>query len=333
MSLHANTRLLPSAASISPLTSSSEAILPQFLRSKKETMRELIPLPPEQLQIVPSASIAASQNAAPNWKAHVEKALIGIEVLAAIGFLFLVAKFGMDTKNINEEAATFQEYAMAAVVANTPPLPASTSAPAPSLPSVSLSSRLLTIETNNPPGNEAVALPAANVISHNWTDDVDLESEAPTIDASLPMPFIAAQKANAGSARRIQIPALNIDKPILDGDSWENLQLGVGRYASSALPGQNGNMVLSAHNDIYGQIFRDLDRLKPGDEVRIATAEKWYTYTVREVRYVDPSATWVMSPTENASATLISCYPYLINNKRIVVFADLLQGNNAPEIG
>jgi sortase A len=38
---------------------------------------------------------------------------------------------------------------------------------------------------------------------------------------------------------------------------------------------------------------------------------------------VEPTDVWVMAPTEHASTTLISCYPYLVDNKRIVVFADL----------
>ena len=83
-------------------------------------------------------------------------------------------------------------------------------------------------------------------------------------------------------------------------------------------------MVLSAHNDIYGEIFRHLDKLAPGDEVVVSTSRQSYTYVVNEIRVVDPTDVWVMDPTEHASLTLISCYPYLINNKRIVVFADLV---------
>jgi sortase A len=44
---------------------------------------------------------------------------------------------------------------------------------------------------------------------------------------------------------------------------------------------------------------------------------------VRELRVVEPTDVWVLEPTEHASATLISCYPYLVNNKRIIIFADL----------
>jgi sortase A len=38
---------------------------------------------------------------------------------------------------------------------------------------------------------------------------------------------------------------------------------------------------------------------------------------------VAPTQVDVMAPTTAPTATLISCYPYLIDNKRIVVFAQL----------
>lgn len=82
-------------------------------------------------------------------------------------------------------------------------------------------------------------------------------------------------------------------------------------------------MVLSAHNDIYGEIFRHLDKLSPGDEIIVSTERQSYTYIVRKIQVVDPTDVWVMAPTDYASTTLISCYPYQVNNKRIVIFADL----------
>jgi sortase A len=66
-----------------------------------------------------------------------------------------------------------------------------------------------------------------------------------------------------------------------------------------------------------------LDELKPGDEIIISTERQSYTYVVNDVDVVEPTEVSVMASTEHASTTLISCYPYLVNNKRIVVFADL----------
>ncbi len=136
--------------------------------------------------------------------------------------------------------------------------------------------------------------------------------------AEIPIPT-----AGPGQAIRLQIPALNKDVPIVEGDGWEQLRKGVGHHLGSANPGQPGNVVLSAHNDIYGEIFKDLDQLEPGDEVILFTERESYTYIVTKVDIVEPTQVEVMASTAKATTTLISCYPYLVDNKRIVVFATL----------
>jgi sortase A len=124
-------------------------------------------------------------------------------------------------------------------------------------------------------------------------------------------------------AVRVQIPAINIDAPIVQGDGWEQLKKGIGQHLGSANPGERSNLVLSAHNDIFGEIFRDLDRLNPGDLVIVYTNQRSYTYIVVDTKIVEPTAVEVMDPTSQATVTLISCYPYLKDNKRIVVTARL----------
>lgn len=124
-------------------------------------------------------------------------------------------------------------------------------------------------------------------------------------------------------AIRIQVPAINVDAPIVQGDGWEQLKKGVGQNIGSSNPGQNGNVVLSAHNDVYGEIFRYLDRLVQGDQVIIYTQQRQYVYVVDRTAIVEPTAVEVMASTGSPTTTLISCYPYLVNKQRIVVFARL----------
>jgi sortase A len=129
-------------------------------------------------------------------------------------------------------------------------------------------------------------------------------------------------------AIRIQIPAIGVDHPIVQGDGWEQLKKGVGQHIGSANPGQSSNMVLTAHNDIFGEIFKDLDRLKPGDSVIVHTAQRAYTYIVTDSEIVEPTRVEVMAPTNKPIVTLISCYPYLIDTERIIVRAHLQQGRD-----
>jgi sortase A len=136
--------------------------------------------------------------------------------------------------------------------------------------------------------------------------------------ANIPIPTSAPNQAV-----RIQIPALQVDAPIVQGDGWEQLKKGVGQYIGSAQPGQEGNVVLSAHNDVYGELFRYLDRLAPGDQVILYTQQRQFLYIVDRTVLVEPTAVEVMASAGSPTVTLISCYPYLVDKQRIVVFARL----------
>jgi sortase A len=128
-------------------------------------------------------------------------------------------------------------------------------------------------------------------------------------------------------AIRIQISAINLDAPIVQGDGWEELKQGVAQHIGSANPGQAGNLVLSAHNDVFGELFRHLDWLESGDEIIVYTHENSYSYIVSNTQIVAPTAVEVMAPTSEPTVTLISCYPYLVDNQRIVVQASLQENN------
>jgi sortase A len=124
-------------------------------------------------------------------------------------------------------------------------------------------------------------------------------------------------------AMRIQITAISVDAPVVQGDGWEQLKKGVAQHNGTPDPGEKGNIVLSAHNDVFGEIFRDLDKLNPGDEIVLFTAQRTYTYVVEQTQVVEPTHVEVLEPTTEPIVTLISCYPYLIDNQRIVVVASL----------
>jgi sortase A len=233
------------------------------------------------------------------WRWIADKSLVFVEILAVFGFFYLIFSFLDTSQELNQELAAVQAAESASLV-----LPTAT--PEPIIGVVVLpTGHKPPVEGRPPEPGEAGYIP---------------EHLQPLINNYVPPPL---PTPNAEQARRIQIPALNVDSTIVQGDDWGQLKKGVGQHVGSAQPGQNGNLVLSAHNDIYGEIFRHLDKLAPGDEIIISTERQTYTYVVRDIDVVEPTAVEVMAPTEHASSTLISCYPYLVNNKRIVVFADL----------
>ncbi len=231
------------------------------------------------------------------WVAN--KFLLLLEIGAVIGLVVVAFVVWSTVRELNQEIAVVQQAQSESVA-----LP--TAAATPVIGVVVLPSG------HKPPVNGRPPEPgeAGDIPSHLL----------PIIDAYVPPPI---PTPGPEQARRVQIPALGVDKPIVQGDDWQELKKGVGQHIGSGLPGKPGNLVLSAHNDIYGEIFRELDKLKPGDEIIISTERRIYTYVVRDLEVVAPTDVWVMGATEHASTTLISCYPYLVNNKRIVVFADL----------
>ena len=141
--------------------------------------------------------------------------------------------------------------------------------------------------------------------------------------ANLPLPTPGPEQAI-----RLQVPRIDVDAPVVQGDGWEQLKKGVGQHPGSANPGKAGNVVLSAHNDIFGEIFRELDRLQAGDQIVLFTNQRAYTYAVVDTQIVEPTSVEFMASTAQPTVTLISCYPYLVDNQRIVVIGRLLSGSD-----
>lgn len=234
------------------------------------------------------------------WRWISNKFLLFIEIAAVLGFVTILFD-QLNTKwELDRELAQVQQAEVAAIA-----LPTPTATPVISVVLLP-GGHKPPIEGRPPEPGEAGDIPAHLL---------------PAINAYVPP---AIPTPGPEQARRLQIPAINVDKPIVQGDDWEQLKKGVGQHIGTALPGQVGNLVLSAHNDIYGSIFRYLDQLQPGDEIVISTERQSYTYIVREIQIVEPDDVWVLAATDQASVTLISCYPYLVDNKRIIIFGDLV---------
>jgi sortase A len=233
------------------------------------------------------------------WRWISNKLLLLVEIAAVVGLIFVLGSLWTTRQELNQEIALAQREESQALA-----LPTPTATPV--IDVVVLPSGHKPPVNGRPPEpGEAGEIPAHLL---------------PAINAYVPPPV---PTPSVEQARRIQIPAVGVDSPIFQGDDWEQLKKGVGQHIGSALPGTAGNLVLSAHNDIYGEIFRHLDKLSTGDEIIVSTERQSYTYVVRKIQVVEPTDVWVMAQTEHASTTLISCYPYQVNNKRIIIFADL----------
>jgi sortase A len=151
------------------------------------------------------------------------------------------------------------------------------------------------------------------------------DGPAPTSDAGPPPPPPADGEAIA----RLRIPAIGVDKIVVEGVEVSDLKKGPGHYPSSPLPGQPGNAAIAGHRTTYGAPFNRLDELEAGDEILVTTMQGSFRYEVREQLIVQPDQVEVLDDFGDDRLTLTACHPKYSARQRIVVVA-ALQGPAAP---
>ena len=108
----------------------------------------------------------------------------------------------------------------------------------------------------------------------------------------------------------LEIPALHIKVPVLEGTDSKTLQVSAGHFEGTGSLGK-GNYCLCGHNStVYAEIFNDLDQIKIGDEMYIVSADNEHTrykYVVTEYKTVQPGDTWVLDDFGDDRLTVISC--------------------------
>ena len=95
---------------------------------------------------------------------------------------------------------------------------------------------------------------------------------------------------------------------VLSGASGRTMAFGPGHLDGSALPGEPGNCVISAHRDTH---FASLRYVVAGDEISVERPDGVIVhYEVIETKVVDKNDTRVIAPSSDTLLTLITCYPF-----------------------
>jgi LPXTG-site transpeptidase (sortase) family protein len=124
---------------------------------------------------------------------------------------------------------------------------------------------------------------------------------------------------------RVMIPKIGMDAIVVEGSSRKVLSEGPGHMKQTAMPGEHGNAVITAHRDTF---FRHIYELTKGDQIQVRRNGHLFTYQVTGKRIVDPEDVSVIRQTSDPQLTLITCYPtYYIGPapKRLVVFSKLVE--------
>lgn len=117
--------------------------------------------------------------------------------------------------------------------------------------------------------------------------------------------------------------SLELDIPIYWGSDIELFERGACQASSSAVIGDDGNTVISAHVDTF---FSDLDKLKEGDIVTILTNYGEFTYTVKElISFKSNNNKYVKPSDEEDKLTLYTCKKDIFGapDERIGVICEL----------
>lgn len=239
------------------------------------------------------------------WRRFVNNSLLLVEVAAVFGLIFIAVNLFGAIDLLERETRSAQQMANATRQASIPTLE-----PTPTI-------RRL----------DEVVLPGGHIFTEDggvMPNFDEIPSHLlPMVQSELFRPVISRPPQTAETALNVSIPRLNLDESIVQGTDWEALKEGVGQVLNGANPGDDtGNVVLAAHNDIYGELFRYLEDMEPGDRIQIQTERRVYTYVVTHWDIFDPTDVHVMEDQGRPTLTLISCWPYRVSDRRIVVFAE-----------
>jgi LPXTG-site transpeptidase (sortase) family protein len=140
--------------------------------------------------------------------------------------------------------------------------------------------------------------------------------EIPRLGLSAPVVAVSQRQVALGGVRVTQLYVPNA--------------FAVGWSEVSAPVGAPGNTVLVGHNNVYGEVFKDLWNLQVGDEIIVRGASGERVYNVSQTSIFEEkdqsldtrlANAWWVDPVPHEQLTLITCWPYFTNTHRVIVVA------------
>ena len=123
---------------------------------------------------------------------------------------------------------------------------------------------------------------------------------------------------------RIAIARLGLDLALFEGITLPTLDKGPGHWPGTAMPGQQGNVVIAGHRVSHTRPFRYLDKLDDGDGITFTVGAASYRYVVTGHEIVGPDAVRIVDQTPAYTATLFACHPPGSTEFRWVVHLELV---------
>jgi hypothetical protein len=283
----------------------------------------------------------------------------GIVLLVAVGGYLILsqvrgAQTRLDLRQTPPVAETSAPVAQATV--------SSTTELAPTISPATIAPSATAVEPPpTQPAPTATAVPASPEPPLPSTTPVPAEAATATAPPPTATTVPSATPVVASLPVRLTIPDLKIDVPVVemgwrvvqsaDGprSDWVIPKNEAGHHINSALLGDEGNLVISGHNNIYGEVFKpisfawDNDTRIPVDSVTdrsdllngrtielFDAAGQEFRYTIAAFYRLKDTGVSAeqriangrfMEPTDQGQVTLITCWPPTSNTHRLVVIA------------
>jgi sortase A len=204
-----------------------------------------------------------------------------------------------------------------------------------------------TPEPTSTPSPENTPTPEAAAGEMLSMEDNPLVVEEPAEAVGVPeAPSVPGDTQITSPITRIVAESIGLDAPVIGvgwiteirsgvpTNIWTVADYAAGWHKNSALPGQGGNIVLSGHHNIKGEVFRYTIDLNVGDIVTVYIGDQPYQYAVVDKFIVkdkgEPdairreNAKWI-GPFNEERLTLVTCWPYTNNTHRAIVIAKPVQ--------
>ncbi len=122
----------------------------------------------------------------------------------------------------------------------------------------------------------------------------------------------------------IKSDTLSLDVPVYWGSDVDLFERGACQSTGSVLVGDNGNSVISAHEDTF---FAELNKFKVGDTVVINTNYGYFTYKVKELISFTKDTNKYVVPSKDNRLTLYTCKKNVLgrSDERIGVICELTE--------
>jgi sortase A len=198
--------------------------------------------------------------------------------------------------------------------------------------------------TSTPPAT----IPPADSTASTPEPTPDSAPATPSSPTSIPEPTLTfptptTREPASSPPTRLSIPGISLDIPVIpvgvktisDADGsrvvWADVPNAGAFHQTSAYPGNPGNTVINGHRDILGSVFRNLNKVKVGDEIKLYVGDVEYLYYVTETLIVPETFASASQRQENLRLigympeerlTLVTCTPIGLATHRLLVIAE-----------